>query len=217
MINKIHKMDCLDGIKLLGGGTVKAIITDPPYFCGMTHDGSHPQTADLEICRPFFIELLKEFDRVLTDDGVVYWFCDWRSYPWYYGCFQQTLSVNNMIVWSKIGVGPGMFNYRANHELIIFFAKKNLRTINQSNVISEKRCPQNKKIHPTQKPLNLIEKLIIDSTQEGDIVLDCFMGSGTTAVAALNTNRKFIGFEIQEKYVDIANQRIKVECEMKLL
>lgn len=64
-------------------------------------------------------------------------------------------------------------------------------------------------VHPTQKPVEVIEKLIRDSTKEGDLILDCFMGSGTTAVAAKRLNRNFIGFEIQEKYVEIAEQRLK--------
>lgn len=64
-------------------------------------------------------------------------------------------------------------------------------------------------MHPTQKPVELIEKLILDSTKPGDTVLDCFMGSGTTAVAALKNGRNFYGFELQQKYVDIANKRIK--------
>ncbi len=64
------------------------------------------------------------------------------------------------------------------------------------------------KVHPTQKPVNLIKKLIQDGTTENDVVLDCFMGSGTTGVAAKVLNRKFIGYEIQEKYFDIAKKRI---------
>jgi site-specific DNA-methyltransferase (adenine-specific) len=66
----------------------------------------------------------------------------------------------------------------------------------------------NKTVHPTQKPLDLFEYLIKTYTNEGDIVLDNCMGSGTTAVAALNTNRKFIGFETEPAYIEIANKRI---------
>lgn len=70
-------------------------------------------------------------------------------------------------------------------------------------------------VHPTQKPVEVIEKLITDSTKEGDLVLDCFMGSGTTAVAAKKLNRNFIGFEIQEKYIEIAKRRLKqVDLEL---
>jgi DNA modification methylase len=67
----------------------------------------------------------------------------------------------------------------------------------------------NKKLHPTQKPVALFEYLIRTYTNEGDIVLDNATGSGTTAIAALNTGRFFIGIEKERKYVDIANKRIK--------
>jgi DNA modification methylase len=63
--------------------------------------------------------------------------------------------------------------------------------------------------HPTIKPIELIERHIINSSQEGDIVLDCFMGSGTTGVACANTNRKFIGIELDNNYFNIASKRIE--------
>lgn len=63
-------------------------------------------------------------------------------------------------------------------------------------------------VHPTQKPVALFEYLILTYTNPGDIVLDNCIGSGTTAIACLNTNRNFIGFELSEEYVQIANQRL---------
>lgn len=63
--------------------------------------------------------------------------------------------------------------------------------------------------HPTIKPLNIIENLVINSSNENDVVLDCFMGSGTTGVACKKLNRKFIGIEIDEKYFEIAKNRIE--------
>lgn len=66
-------------------------------------------------------------------------------------------------------------------------------------------------IHPTQKPLRIMERIIKTSSKEGNIVLDCFMGSGTTAVACKQLNRNFIGFEINPEYVKIANKRLAQE------
>ena len=66
----------------------------------------------------------------------------------------------------------------------------------------------NKK-HPTEKPVELLKLLIENSSNEGDIVMDCFMGSGSTGIACINTNRKFIGIEIDKKYYDIAIERIQ--------
>ena len=85
------------------------------------------------------------------------------------------------------------------------------KTINHGN-----RCPtrilnfdQERGYHPTQKPVALFEYLIKTYTNEGDLVLDNCIGSGTTAIACINTNRHFIGIEKEQKYVDIANKRIK--------
>lgn len=66
----------------------------------------------------------------------------------------------------------------------------------------------NKK-HPTEKPVELLKLLIENSSNEGDIVMDCFMGSGSTGIACINTNRKFVGIEIDKKYYDIAVERIQ--------
>ena len=68
-------------------------------------------------------------------------------------------------------------------------------------------------LHPTQKPVALFEYLVKTYTNEGDVVLDNVMGSGTTAIAAMNTNRNFIGFELDETYYNIANERIEKSLE----
>lgn len=69
----------------------------------------------------------------------------------------------------------------------------------------------NQRVHPTQKPLKLIREIIKDYTQNGEIILDAFMGSGTTAVACKQLGRKFIGFEISPEYCKIANKRLAQE------
>ena len=84
--------------------------------------------------------------------------------------------------------------------------------INHKNVwISTER--NNGKLHSCQKPLDILERIIKTSSNEGDIILDCFMGSGSTGVACMNTNRKFIGIELDENYFNIAKQRIEEACK----
>ena len=73
----------------------------------------------------------------------------------------------------------------------------------------------NGKQHPTQKPTDIIERIIKTSSNENATVLDCFMGSGTTAIACINTNRNYIGFELYKKYFDIANERIRKHREVQ--
>ena len=67
--------------------------------------------------------------------------------------------------------------------------------------------------YPTQKPESLLERVLEASSKEGDIVFDCFMGSGTTGVAALKAGRKFIGIETSDHYFDVATQRLKTAIE----
>lgn len=92
------------------------------------------------------------------------------------------------------------------------FAKKSGATFNENYKSSVWRFACGKsKIHPTQKPLNLFEYIISVSSNEGDVVFDPFMGSGTTAVAAINKKRKWIGFELNTEYFNVAVERIKKE------
>lgn len=208
----IYNENCLEGIKRIASKSIKLIVTDPPYFMGLTHNGQKGSFNDLLICKPFYDELAKELKRVLTDDGEFYIFSDWRGYAFYYPIFNTELPIRNLIVWDKIS-GPGNF-YRSTHELIIYGCLRNNTRKSSGNIWREKafcsgaKTTNGEKVHPTQKPVELIERIILDGSQEMDTVLDCFMGSGTTAIAAINTRRKFIGFELDGKYYDIACNRI---------
>lgn len=211
-INKIYNEDCLEGIQKIASASIDTIITDPPYFIGMTHNGKKGNYNDLIIMKPFFDSLFSEFSRVIKENGKVYIFCDWRTYAFYYPLLLKHISVRNMLVWDKIS-GPGS-SYAFTHELILF-AEKDTPCMKGSNIFripgfsTGAKKTNGEMLHPTQKPVEVIEKLITDSTKEGDLVLDCFMGSGTTAVAAKKLNRNFIGFEIQEKYITISENRLK--------
>lgn len=211
-INKIYNEDCLEGIQKIASASIDTIITDPPYFIGMTHNGKKGNYNDLIIMKPFFDSLFSEFSRVIKENGKVYIFCDWRTYAFYYPLLLKHISVRNMLVWDKIS-GPGS-SYAFTHELILF-AEKDTPYMKGSNIFripgfsAGAKKTNGEMLHPTQKPVEVIEKLITDSTKEGDLVLDCFMSSGTTAVATKKLNRNFIGFEIQEKYITISENRLK--------
>lgn len=84
--------------------------------------------------------------------------------------------------------------------------------MNEQSIIEIKRDPRSQIKHPTQKPVRLIERLLHLCSKEEDTVLDCFMGSGSTGVACLNTNREFIGIEIDDEYFDIASTRLRTDA-----
>lgn len=121
-INKIYNEDCSEGIKNIASESVDAIITDPPYFVGMTHNGKKGDYNDLLIMKPFFDGLFKEFARVIKPEGKLYLFNDWRTYAFYYPIMLKHIPVRNMLVWDKV-CGPGN-SYAFTHELILFAEKE---------------------------------------------------------------------------------------------
>ena len=95
-------------------------------------------------------------------------------------------------------------------EFILLFRKGGAKDINDMGTSNFIQIPNIKnKLHPTQKPIDLMKVLIENSSNEGDIVMDCFMGAGSTGIACINANRKFVGIEIDKKYYDIAVERIQ--------
>ena len=216
---KLLHGDCIDLLPKIPDSSINSIITDPPYFLGMTHNGQKGCFNDLAICKPFYEKLFTEYKRVLKPDGCVYFFCDWRSYAFYYPIFDSVLGARNMLVWDKQS-GAGNF-YTYQHELIIFTTKRNAFNVKRAySIISGIRSfstgakkTNGEKVHPTQKPIELIEKFILDSTDAGDTVLDTFAGSGTAGVACINTGRRFIGMEIDGGYFEIAEKRIKTALQ----
>ena len=231
-LNYIDNIDCLEGLAAVPDKSVDTIITDPPYFLTMGHAGdkdnakkamlnSNRSFNDLAICAPFYKELFNEYRRVLKDDGHFYFFTDWRGYAFYFPLINAALPVRNLIVWDKKS-GPGSY-YSYAHEFVIFgTAAPKLRNKGGTNVLrmaafsSGAKSTNGEKVHPTQKPVELIAKFIEDSTEPGAVILDTFMGSGTTAVACLRTGRSFIGFELDEGYHAIAQQRIAEEVDRLL-
>ena len=158
-----------------------------------------------------------EFDRVLKDEAEIYINTDWRSYPFLYPILQKYFKVRNLIVWDFGYFKRGTF-YRFQHEFILYATKgehKRRFAGNENDICKIKPVNPNKRLHAVQKPIELIEKMLKNSSAEGDLVLDYFIGSGTTAEACIKHNRQFIGFEIDEKCFDIANERIMAALEEK--
>jgi site-specific DNA-methyltransferase (adenine-specific) len=219
-LNHIYNVDCLDGIREVADNSVSLICCDPPYFQGMTHNGKKAVFNDLAICKPFFVDLFKEFKRVLKPDGEVFFFCDWRGYAFYYPIMDSILGCNNLIVWDKISGAGNKYTYC--HELIMWRSMNSACCRGGQNVWRMKgfssgaKKTNGEKVHPTQKPIEVFERIVCDGSKPGDTVLDCFIGSGTTPVACIRNDRNFIGFELDENYFKIANQRIKEAKDAKL-
>lgn len=122
----------------------------------------------------------------------------------------------DLLTWHKTNPVPTCNNkYLSDTEYLLFFREKGVKvygsyqTKKKFYVTQTNKKDKDKYKHPTVKPVEIMENIITNSSQEGETVLDCFMGSGTTGVACVNTNRRFIGIEKEEKYIEIAKQRIE--------
>lgn len=213
-LDYIDNIDCLEGLRDIPDNSVDLVLTDPPYFLGMTTNGQKGSFNDLAICAPFYRELFAHFARVLKPDtGSLFFFTDWRGYAFYYPLLCDTPPIKNLIVWDKIS-GPGSF-YSFCHEFIVFgtYRPKTKKGVG-TNVWRQKAfssgagAEDGAKRHPTQKPVALIRKIIEDNTEPGAVVMDTFMGSGTTAVACIKTGRHYIGWEIDEPRWRICQDRV---------
>lgn len=212
--------DCIELLPEIPDSSIDAIVVDPPFFQGFNHNGTRSERADLSIGKPFFKLFFGNMMRVCKEERAVYVFCDWRTNGFFMDMMDNYLSTRNLLVWVK-HVGTGSF-YQNSHEFILFHCNTT-RRFPFSNVITGiksfnggAKVTNGAKLHPTQKPVELIEKFIADSTQQGMTVLDPMMGSGTTGVACVRMGRAFVGIEQQRKYFDIACQRIeKASTEYK--
>ena len=215
MIYKIYQGDCLEVMDRLieEGVKVDAMITDPPY--GISFRSNHRKEKYEKISNDDDLSFLDEYfqlcNMLLKDNTHIYCFCSWHHIDKFKIAFEKYFTLKNIIVWEKNNTSMGDLkgSYAPKHEFILFGHKgRRLRNGKRlPDVLQAKRTGN--KLHPTQKPVDLLEIFIKQSTNENDIILDTFMGSGSTGVACLNTNRKFIGIELDENYFNIATDRLE--------
>lgn len=211
---KLYNGDCLEVMdKLIADGVkVDAIITDPPYGIDLKPQRATGQFKDTKVLNDENIDIIKEFlirAEKLTDR--IYMFTSWKELGNIQPVFEKHFNYKNCIVWDKMWFGMGG-NWRPNHEFLMYGIskdKKDSGTIlsnSKENILRHRRVTPQKQVHSCEKPVKLMEEII---EQCGEVILDPFMGSGTTGVACKNLNRKFIGIELDEKYFNIAKDRIE--------
>lgn len=159
----------------------------------------------------FLDDFFQKCDKLLKENTHIYCFCSWHNIEKFKIAFEKYFKLKNIIVWEKNNTSMGDLkgSYAPKHEFILFGHKgRRLRNGKRlPDVLQAKRTGN--KLHPTQKPISLLQTFIEQSSNENEIILDPFMGSGSTGVACLNTNRRFIGIEIEEKYFNTAVDRLK--------
>ena len=213
---ELKQGDCLELMKEIPDHSIDMILTDPPYgidFQSMRiKDKSRRKDKILNDKKPF-TEFIPELSRILKPTGSVMCFTRWDVQQEFIDRFNENdLKVRNVLIWDKVihGMGDLKKAYGRRYESIIFHSANYFRFNGKrpQDIIRETRVAASKLIHPNEKPLGLLEQLITQCTNEGETVLDLFMGSGSTGVACVNTNRNFIGYELDENYFNIAKKRI---------
>ena len=229
MLNKIYNEDCNIGIKRIPDNTIDLVIIDPPYLIN-NHNIKIKNDLSKEIMKynselnkynlsdGYDTNILFELIRVMKKINI-YIFCNCEQIPFYINFFVNNFKCKlDILIWNKTNALP-LFNnkYLTDKEYCLYFRKGGY--CNPKNYEDAKTVfyypinikDKKKWHHPTIKPEELIRKIIRNSSKENDVVLDCFMGSGTTAICCIKENRNYIGFEINKEFYDISLKRINEE------
>jgi DNA modification methylase len=212
---EIINKDSFLAMKSIKDNSIDLIVTDPPYGINFTKgykSGSKELVHgdDGFSVMVFVDELMKEFNRVLKPNSAVYIFTRFDVYPYWWLKMKNHFDTKNQIIWFKGGGGMGDLkgNFSFNYESIIYATngKHQIRGKRDGSVWQIGKCKQ--EYHETQKPVDLLRKIILHSSDKGMTILDPFMGSGSTGIACIEEERKFIGIEMVKKNYEIAEARL---------
>ncbi|WP_318626914.1 site-specific DNA-methyltransferase [Paenibacillus polymyxa] len=219
MLNKIINADCMDVLPNIADKSVDLVLTDIPYGA-VTQNGSERAKYDgqlrkidksgADVVTFELLDFLKQVERIAA--GSIYIFCGIEQVSTVFEYFNKSKDfMVRQCAWKKTNPAPsnGQHMWLSSMENCIF-AKRRKTKFNQLCKSAVWDYPTGRsKIHPTEKPLELIKYLVQSSTEAGDTVLDPCVGSGTTAVAAKVLGRNYIAIEINEGYAAAAKNRIE--------
>ena len=208
--------DCLERMKEIPDGSVDMVLTDPPYgidFQSRMRKDKSKRFKKIANDKKPFIEFIHEATRCLSKTGCMIIFCRFDSQAEFSEeCKKNGLKVKSQIVWDKVSHGMGDLRGATalQHELAIFATKGAYKFPNkrQKSIVTHKRVPAGKMVHPNEKPISLMVDLVSGYTKKGDVILDCFTGVSPVGVACANLDREFIGIEMDDNYFNIAKDRI---------
>lgn len=230
--------DCLNELKSIESNSVDLIIADPPYNVGKDY-GNMSDKQNFDEYIEFSKTWLSECHRILKKGGTIYVFIGFRYISYLYQILENDLEMNfiNWISWHYTqGVGKTK-GFSPRHDDILMFSKSenyifnlddiripqkyyrkvnNMRGANPGDVWSISHihyCQKGRQSHPTQKPEALIERMVLASSNPGDLVVDPFSGSGTTLRVCQQLNRNAIGIELNEEYVEQTKERLACPFE----
>ena len=205
--------DCLHELRHLPDGCVDALVTDPPY--GVAWQGkSNKQRGLMNDDRPFFWWLFQA-ERVMARQSALMCFCPWRLQESFRVAIDAAgLKIRSQGIWDRVwrsGMGDCKAQLAPCHGVIWLATKGRFNWPGKRppSVFAARNVASAKRHHLTEKPLDLMRDLIEATTPEGGIVLDPCMGSGSTAVAAIQTGRRVIGIELDPIHYATAQKRVR--------
>lgn len=220
--------DSRDVIKRIPDNSIDFILTDPPYNLGQHSTGNIPlpgrsamnnDVAEWDMVDFNPEEWAEDFIRILKPTGNLFIFTSYNQIGRWYNCLDHRFDTSNFMVWHKTNPAPKIFKAGfLNSCEMVFTCWNKKHTWNFStqkdmhNFIESPICMRPERLsdpkHPTQKPVSILKRMIEIATNTGDIVFDPFMGVGSTGVAAIELQRRFIGIELDSKYFYAAKNRI---------
>jgi site-specific DNA-methyltransferase (adenine-specific) len=218
---ELYLGDCLEVLPQFSAGSIGGIITDPPYVIAVNSNinGKSNPWGDIINASYWFREWITHCHRAVGNDGYMWSFLNWKTVPTLQkAALDASWKIESMLVWDKECIGPGgTKGLRPSYELVALFAGDNF-SIDDRGIPDIKRSKWSSTKpngHPAEKPLHLIKWLM--DISGGKLILDPFMGSGTTGVACMQLGRKFIGVELDPGYFEIARKRIDQAARQKPL
>lgn len=220
---KLYNGDCLEVMKNMPDKSVDCIITDPPYEID-NHGGGKTELANRKLVKENHIgfiskgfdydNVFNEFIRICKTPNFLI-FCSNNQVSKIMSWFESHKLKTTLLIWNKTNPTPLCNGKHLSDVEFVVYVRGKGATFNNSTPFKHKSkvfispvVSSKNRLHPTQKPIELLTQYIELHSNEGDIILDPFMGSGSTGVACQNTNRNFIGIELDENYFKIAQERL---------
>ncbi len=230
---KIFQGNAIQKMQEFKSNSVDLIIADPPYNLGKDY-GNDSDIRNFEDYIQFTKMWTEEASRILKKSGTIYVFMGFRFISYLYNILEKENSLNfiNWICWHYTqGIGKKK-GFSPRHDDILMFSKSHNYTFNLDSIRVPQKyyrtrnnmrganpgdvwefshihyCQENRQEHPTQKPEGLIERMVLASSNEGDLVLDPFSGSGTTLRVCQQLNRNCVGIELNEDYIKMTKNRL---------
>jgi site-specific DNA-methyltransferase (adenine-specific) len=207
--------DSREYLQSYDGPKFDLLLSDPPYgmdFKSGWSDKEKIANDKIDDTIELFESVLSKSVKHLKDNAHFYLFGSIDYIGELRPIIEKYLTLKNILIWDRRVIGMGdLKSYGKSFDVVYFGVNKVWRDLNGTrdrDILYYNRCDPAKMIHPTEKPLDMLEYLIKKSTKENDLILDPFAGGGSTLVAAKNTNRKCTGIEIESKYVDLIKSRL---------